>query len=75
MSEQIARLEMFFKRMDRTPSEDEEFGDDSVYGEYWVVQEPKSLSEWSIGLVAMTSHLNFCHKFENSPSFFFTVNR
>jgi hypothetical protein len=39
-----------------------------------VVQEPKSLSEWSIGLLPMTNHLNFYHKFENSPSFFSLSN-
>ncbi len=39
-----------------------------------MVQEPKSLSEWSIGLLPMTNHLNFYHKFENSPSFFSLSN-
>lgn len=68
-SDQISRLELYFKRIDRPQCEDDYVGDDTFFGDFWEPLEPELLEQWSIGLVPMTEYVHFVHMFKNSPDF------
>jgi hypothetical protein len=65
MTEQIKRLEAFFKR--KVVDLDKDDGDNYSFEEYSEFNDPKEVEYWSLELKPMIEWTHFVHKFKNSP--------
>jgi hypothetical protein len=65
MTEQMKRLEIFFRQKDVNFDKDD--CNDNSFGEYWEFINPEDVEDWSIELVPMMDYTYFVHKFKNLP--------
>ena len=61
LTEQIERLQLFFKRKDVDLLDDE--GEDNSNSEYWEFIDPNQVEAWSIFLVRMIDFVHFKAKY------------
>jgi hypothetical protein len=64
LSEQVKRLEAFFKQKVVSPNNDDR--DDNSFGKYYEFLSPRGVKHWSIELDPMIGWINFVHKFRNT---------
>lgn len=66
-SEQMSRLELYFKKKDCSDHEDEDVGDNTFFEDLWKPTEPKLLKQWSIWASANDGECALCAHVHEFP--------